>query len=67
VTVPPGSGFTHRAKVVFYVVTSPCWLAFGGLMITLAVMLTGISLMVDSLFLAPMVGIVHVLLRHLAS
>jgi hypothetical protein len=36
-------------------------------MLGCAVMLTGISLMIDALFLAPMVAVLHALLRHLAG
>jgi Zn-dependent protease with chaperone function len=67
VPVPAGGASVHRTKLIFYAVTSPCWLAFGGLMIGLALLLTMVSLMVDSLFLAPMVALIHALLRHLAS
>ena len=48
-------------------VTAPCWLPVLGLMLASALVLTAVSLMIDSMFLAPMVLGVHVLLRNLAG
>jgi Zn-dependent protease with chaperone function len=57
----------RRATVVFLAVTSPCWVAVFGLMIAAVLALTMVSLMIDALFLAPMVAVLHGLLRHLAG
>ena len=56
-----------RALALVWLVTAPCWLPVAALMAGTAVMLTGISLAIDSLFLAPMVALVHVLLRRLGG
>jgi len=65
--VPPiGTRYSRRQRVVFAVlmlVTSPCWLAFVGLLLALGVILTIVSLMIDMLFLAPVVALLHALLR----
>ncbi|HEX8003545.1 MAG TPA: M48 family metalloprotease [Mycobacteriales bacterium] len=45
------------------VVTSPCWLSFFGLLLAATLLLTLVSLMVDMLFLAPLVALLHALLR----
>jgi Zn-dependent protease with chaperone function len=57
----------RAALVAVLVVTSPCWLSMVGVMLGAAVMMTGVSLMIDSLFLAPMVAVIHGLLRNLAG
>jgi len=57
----------RRILAVVLLVSSPCWLSFVGLMIGAALLLTGVSLMIDSLFLAPMVALAHVALRGLAG
>jgi Zn-dependent protease with chaperone function len=53
----------RRAMAVFLVVTSPCWLSMAALMVGCALLLTLVSLMIDSLFLAPAVAGLHALLR----
>jgi Zn-dependent protease with chaperone function len=45
------------------VLTSPCWLPMLALMLACAVVLTLVSLMIDMLFLAPVVALLHALLR----
>jgi Zn-dependent protease with chaperone function len=67
VVVPPGGAYARHIKRIVIAATSPFWLAFGALMIGLALLLTMVSLMVDSLFLAPAVALLHALLHHLAS
>jgi Zn-dependent protease with chaperone function len=70
-TVPMPSGPRNPAarKVMLAValVASPCIVSFFALMLGIAVVLTGVSLAIDSLFLAPMVALVHLLLRKIAG
>jgi Zn-dependent protease with chaperone function len=69
VTVPKATrsrGATAALAAVL-VATSPCLLSFFVLMLGTAVLMTGISLMIDSLFLAPAVALIHVLLRGLVG
>lgn len=62
------SRLTHRSRrttvilAVFLTLTSPLWLGFFALLLSLGLLLTMVSLMVDSLFLAPAVALLHALL-----
>lgn len=49
------------------VVTSPCWVTMLALLLACGIVLTLVSLAIDMLFFAPMVAILHVLLRGLAD
>lgn len=49
--------------IAFAVLTSPLWIGFFLLMFGIALALTGISLMIDMLFLLPIVAILHHFLR----
>jgi Zn-dependent protease with chaperone function len=53
--------------VAFVVLTSPLWIGFFLLMFGLALAITGISLMIDMLFLFPVVGVLHHFLRLAAK
>lgn len=59
---------THRSRkqnailATFLVITSPLWIAFFLLMLSVGLLMTMVSLMVDSLFLAPVVALIHALL-----
>jgi Zn-dependent protease with chaperone function len=54
----------HRVILItFLVLTSPLWIGFFLLMFGLALALTGISLMIDMLFLFPLVALLHYFLR----
>ena len=58
----------HRVVLVtFLVLTSPLWLGFFALMFGLALVLTGVSLMIDMLFLFPVVALLHHFLRLWAA
>ncbi|HEV2891716.1 MAG TPA: M48 family metalloprotease [Frankiaceae bacterium] len=54
----------QRAMLVaVVVVTSPCWLTMLGVLLACAIVLTLVSLAIDALFLAPVVAVLHALLR----
>ena len=55
------------ALTAVVVVTAPCWLPMFALLLSTALILTAVSLAIDSLFLAPLVAVVHVALRGLAD
>lgn len=66
VEVPPGGRLPLRQRpvfVIFAVLTSPFWIGFFLVMFGLAVALTGVSLMIDMLFLFPLVALLHHFLR----
>ncbi|HEU0132477.1 MAG TPA: M48 family metalloprotease [Mycobacteriales bacterium] len=69
VEVPGGvrTAAQRRALVLTAVVTAPCWLPLAGVFTAIAFVLTGVSLAIDSLFLAPMVAVAHLLLRKAAG
>ncbi len=64
VKTPLGQRLALAAVVL---VTSPCWLPMAALLLGTAIIMTGVSLAIDMLFLAPMVALVHVVLRNLAG
>ena len=53
--------------ITFVVLTSPLWIGFFLLMFGLALAITGISLMIDMMFLFPIVGVIHYFLRLAAQ
>jgi heat shock protein HtpX len=62
--------YTRRQRVAFAAfatVTAPCWLPLLPLFLACGIVLTLVSLAIDMLFLAPMVALLHALLRGLAS
>ena len=66
----PGQTYTRGQRLALAavaVVTAPCWLPMMALLLSTALILTAVSLAIDSLFLAPMVALIHVVLRNLAG
>jgi hypothetical protein len=58
--------YSRRQRVVLVgvlAVTSPLWLSSFALFLACALVLTWVSLMIDVLFLAPVIALVHALLR----
>lgn len=58
--------YTRRQRVAstaVIVATSPCWLPLLALLLGCAIVLTLVSLAIDMLFLAPVVALLHALLR----
>jgi hypothetical protein len=61
---------TPRQRLVLVglaLVTSPCWVPLAATMLGCALVMTGVSLAIDSLFLTPVVALLHALLRGLAG
>jgi Zn-dependent protease with chaperone function len=48
---------------VFLLVTSPCWVPLAALFLVVPLLLAMVALMIDMLFLAPVVALLHALLR----
>lgn len=66
----PRQTYSRRQRLALWVVvvvTAPCWLPMLALLLSTALILTGVSLMIDMLFLAPAVALIHVGLRKLAG